>query len=37
MNNIALLGVRESLIFLPGGINERARFSGSVLQVEAVS
>ena len=34
---MALLGIMKSSSFFPGGINERASFSGSVLQVEAVS
>lgn len=39
MNKVAVRGVTKSPNFFPGGINERARFSGSesVLQVEAVS
>ena len=37
VNKVALLGVTKSLSFFPGRINERARVSGSVLQVQAVS
>ena len=36
VNKVALLGVTKSLSFFPGGINEWGRFSGSVLQVQAV-
>ena len=31
---MALLGVMKSSSFFLGGINERARFSGGVLQME---
>ena len=37
MNKVALLDVTKSSSFFPGGINARARFSGSVLQVDAAS
>ena len=35
VNKVTLLGVTKSLRFFPGGINEKAIFSGSVSQVEA--